>query len=133
MDDGKVKKIVESLERASKHIIKASEKTVEDEDFHLSIWHGAAEAEYAAFILSIYGQLHNFYPEIRHTSNKESSTDDYNGRLSEARCLLSKAIELLGSDSKSAYENVRSAIFILRNIENKFGKDRFIRFSAGKS
>ncbi|MBS7625676.1 hypothetical protein KEJ51_01340 [Candidatus Bathyarchaeota archaeon] len=122
MDDGRVRKIVESLERASKNIIKTSGKTVEDEEFQLSIWHAAAEAEYAAFLLSIYGQLHNFYPEPRHTPNKQSSTGDYDDGLSEAKSLLSKAIELVGSDLKSAYENVRSAIFILRNIENKSGK-----------
>jgi|GEM_PF-1363213 hypothetical protein len=122
MDDEKVKKIVESLERASKHIIKITGKTVDRKEFLSSIWHAAAEAEYAAFLLSIYGQLYNFHPDLKRTSNKQSFTDDVDDGLGDARALLSKAIELAGSDLKSAYENVRSAIFILRSIENMFGK-----------
>ncbi|MGQ9542529.1 MAG: hypothetical protein ACUVTM_00360 [Candidatus Bathyarchaeia archaeon] len=122
MDDDSIRKAIESLERTLRLLGEVESKIVEGEDFYSAIWHAAEEAEYAALLLSLKGQLLNHDPDLRSVSCEQLTIDEV---LSKAEVMISEAIGSIGSDLKYAYDNVRATIFILRSLEhNRLLKNR---------
>lgn len=113
-------KILKALESALNHL-KLSTLALKNRDenaFSNSVWHVAAELEYALFLFSL--TFGNKYDELKIKVNPESKNLQFDSVMAEVEDLLEEAEKLIGNGNlldayKSAYM-ARHRVFKVQEI-----------------
>jgi hypothetical protein len=106
--------IFDALEKALSLVDQAGKAKGSDDksSYLLLLWRSAAEAEYAAFLISTAHGLMDYDPNAANNPGADDPRDD----LDTARELLRGAQSSLQNEPRRAYEAVRNSVSVLRKM-----------------
>jgi hypothetical protein len=120
-------KIMTAITSAISHLensLKTMAKDNDEKDFDNSIWLAAAETEYALFLFSFQNQDASNNPSWKHDSIPKQMVDVQSALVS-TQDILKGAVNSIETGSwAKAYEETRSARYILLRVEELLDKKR---------
>ncbi len=104
-----------AIREAVRCLTEASTAQPESSSTEFALWKASAEAEYAAFRVSIANSLSDYPVRIRLPNPASVIGND----MAQAKELMESSAALLESNPKGAYKNLRRAIALLRRAQSQ--------------